>query len=67
MSFGVFFRPAAEADSKEAYDWYEQREAGLGLNFLRCIDECAALIQRHPEMFPMVHKQVRQAFGSRIR
>ena len=57
----TLFRPAAEAELKEAYSWYEEREAGLGTEFLRCVENGIQLIQRHPEIYPVVHKGIRQA------
>jgi len=56
----VILRPAAEADLQEAYDWYEERERGLGAEFLRRVDSCIQLICRHPEMYPAVYMDARQ-------
>lgn len=66
MISGIILRPAAEADLQEAYEWYEQREAGLGAEFLRCVDSCVQLIRRHPEIFPTVHQHVRQGVVRRF-
>jgi plasmid stabilization system protein ParE len=52
----VIVRPAAEADLQEAYAWYEERESGLGAEFVRCVDSCVENIVRHPEMYPTVHQ-----------
>jgi plasmid stabilization system protein ParE len=60
MIAGIIFRPAAELELQEAYDWYEEREPGLGVEFMRCVDGCVQLIRRHPEIFPATHKHVRQ-------
>jgi toxin ParE1/3/4 len=56
----VIVRPAAEADLQEACAWYEERESGLGAEFVRCVDSCVENIVRHPEMYPTVHQGVRQ-------
>lgn len=66
MIAGVIFRPAAEADLKEAYEWYEEREPGLGRECVRCVDSCVQLIRRHPEIYPMTHKHVRQGVVRRF-
>ena len=66
MIAGVIIRPAAEADLKEAYEWYEQREAGLGVEYLRCVDSCVQLVRRQPEIYPMIHKHVRQGVVRRF-
>ena len=56
----VIFRPAAELVLQEAHDWYEEREPGLGAEFIRTVDACVQGIRRHPEIFPAVYRQVRQ-------
>ncbi|MBG1269497.1 type II toxin-antitoxin system RelE/ParE family toxin [Nostoc sp. WHI] len=52
---------AAELDIIEACDWYEEREFGLGVEFLRCIDACLNLIQRHPSTYQIVYETYRRA------
>ena len=66
MISGVILRPAAEADLQDAYEWYEQREAGLGMEFLRCVDSCVQLIRRHPEIYPTIHRHLRQGLVRRF-
>lgn len=66
MTRRAIFKPAAEAEMEEAHAWYEQREAGLGNEFLRCMDACIASLQRNPEAYPVVHKQVRMALVRRF-
>jgi plasmid stabilization system protein ParE len=62
----IIFKPEARFDVAEAYKWYEQRDPGLGAEFMRTIDSCVHQIQRHPEMYPIVHKNVRQALARRF-
>lgn len=62
----VIFRPAAEADLKEAHGWYEARESGLGKDLVRRVEDCVQLIRRHPEIFPAVHEQIRQGVVKRF-
>ena len=62
----IIFRPEARFDVAEAYDWYEERDPGLGAEFMRAIDSCVHQIQRNPEMYPIVHKNVRQALARRF-
>lgn len=62
----ITFKPEAKLDLAEAYEWYEQRDAGLGAEFMRAVDSCAHQIERHPEMYPVVHKNVRQALTRRF-
>jgi len=50
----------------EAYDWYQQREPELGAAFVREVDSCVKNIVLHPEMYPIVHKHVRQGLLRRF-
>jgi toxin ParE1/3/4 len=54
-------RSPAEADVAEAFEWYEQRIPGLGLEFLRAVDVTFAIIARAPELFPPLQKGIRRA------
>ena len=54
-------RPLAEIDVAEAFDWYEQRSPGLGMEFLRAVDVTFAIIARTPQLFPQLQKNVRRA------
>ena len=40
----VIFTPEAADDVAEAYAWYEEREPGLGEDFLRCVEACLMLV-----------------------
>jgi len=41
----------AEADLREAFQWYEARSHGLGHEFLRCVEARLNLIARMPQIF----------------
>ena len=58
--------PQAEQDIAEAYAWYEERQRGLGEEFLRCIDACLASIRRNPEWYAFVHETYRRALARRF-
>jgi toxin ParE1/3/4 len=51
----------AEADIDTAFAWYESQREGLGLEFLTAVEATLALIQRSPDQFPRVHRNVRRA------
>lgn len=59
-------RPLAEADAQAAFDWYEGQAAGLGHEFLRAVDAGYAMIERWPEMFPLVYRATRRALLRRF-
>ncbi len=39
MSLSIVLRPAAQEEFDEAVDWYEQKSAGLGVEFLNRVEE----------------------------
>lgn len=43
---------SAEADLANAFLWYEQQTAGLGVEFRRAVDARFASIVRSPELYP---------------
>jgi plasmid stabilization system protein ParE len=57
----LLIRPAAEMDMLLATEWYETRAAGLGTDFLRAADVCFGLIQRMPQAYQLVARDVRRA------
>jgi plasmid stabilization system protein ParE len=58
--------PEAERDIAEAYDWYEARRAGLGAEFLNCVNACLQSIQRMPEMHEQVFETYRRGLIRRF-
>jgi plasmid stabilization system protein ParE len=66
MTYQVIVRPEAAREIQEAFDWYEERSEGLGLEFLRAADACLSVVRRNPEAFPVVHEQVRRALLRRF-
>ncbi len=57
---------AAEADIDEAFAWYEQRQTGLGFEFMRAVNARIRSIQRNPEMCGFVERHYRQALVRRF-
>ena len=66
MATELILAPEVEQDLAEASAWYESRRAGLGEEFLRCVDACIAAILRRPEMPAVVHRQYRRALVRRF-
>jgi hypothetical protein len=54
MGNRIAITPEADAKLTEAFVWYESKQVGLGHEFLRAFSACFGLIQRHPEIFPVV-------------
>ena len=56
MKLTILIIPEAEAEIKEAYQWYEKRSEGLGNDFLLCMEEALTKILRNPGVHPVVHR-----------
>lgn len=61
MTLDVAFRPEAEADVLETYDWYERQQAGVGESCVDSEDATLDRIQRMPKMYPVIIQQIRRA------
>ncbi|MGI8654261.1 MAG: type II toxin-antitoxin system RelE/ParE family toxin [Pyrinomonadaceae bacterium] len=61
MSYEIIVRPEAAREVQEAFDWYQEKTEGLGLEFLRAADACLAGIQRSPFASPMMYQEIRRA------
>ena len=61
MDRTVVFTAEADHDVLESYSWYEERERGLGEEFLRAVEACLSGIQRYPAMYPVVADEFRRA------
>ena len=66
MNYALLFLPEVEEDVMAAYVWYEDRAAGLGLEFLRSFYAHAALLQRTPLLFRNVHGDFRRGLLRRF-
>ncbi|MBC7909470.1 MAG: type II toxin-antitoxin system RelE/ParE family toxin [Pyrinomonadaceae bacterium] len=66
MTYQIIVRPEAAREIQDAFDWYEEKSEGLGLEFLRAADACLAGIKRSPLASPIVHEQIRRALLRRF-
>ena len=62
----IVIRPAAAADIEDAFVWYEQKRRGLGLEFLKIVDEAVNAIQRAPQLHAVIHRNTRRALLRRF-
>lgn len=62
----MIIRPEAEADLVNTRDWYERQRAGLGAEFLLCVEEVIERISRTPEMYAVVYQDIRRALTRRF-
>ena len=56
----------AEQDADEAIRWYDEKSTTLGDEFLKNVNKCIESIERHPEIYPRVHRQMRRALLERF-
>jgi plasmid stabilization system protein ParE len=61
MSLLIVFRDEAQAEFDEAFDWYEQQQTGLGVDFLMCVAEILERIESLPEACEIIFEDVRRA------
>jgi toxin ParE1/3/4 len=66
MSRELIVRPEAEAKLAQAFEWYESRIPGLGLDFSRAVDNLFNSILRNPLKYPVVYKAVRRGLTRRF-
>jgi plasmid stabilization system protein ParE len=59
-------RPAARAEIDEAYQWYEERRAGLGEEFLRAVRAVLAEVEQAPRRYPVIRNDIRRALLRRF-
>jgi len=52
MTSALRLRPEAEEDVRQAYAWYEEQRAGLGEDFLLCVEAGLATISVNRQPFP---------------
>ena len=60
MTLPLIITPEAEADIADARTWYERRRAGLGEQFLLCVEAALDHIRRVPAAATEVHPGVRR-------
>jgi len=66
VSWRVTIRPKAGDDLRHAHDWYEERRAGLGDEFLAAHAEALVRLEAHPERFPIYYQGFRRVLTRRF-
>ena len=57
----IILKPEAVLMTKDAYDWYEEQNKGLGEIFLDELDKCLEKLRSNPAGRPKISKNYRQA------
>ncbi len=66
VSHRIHFRPEAESDIEKAAVWYEKQREGLGNDFLDELLIACDTILENPNLYPLVHRQIRRAVIQRF-
>jgi plasmid stabilization system protein ParE len=66
VKFQVELRPAAVADLRKTFEWYEERLPGLGEDFLAAVRAKLDQIESNPLQFPVVRGATRRAIVRRF-
>jgi plasmid stabilization system protein ParE len=61
VTLPVRLRRIAQAEFDEAADWYESRRTGLGLRFVRAIQQALAELADHPHRWAEVEPGIRES------
>jgi plasmid stabilization system protein ParE len=66
MSLPIRLLPEAQRVFDDAVDWYEQRQAGLGVDFVARVREVMNRIAANPKLHAAVYGDVRKALVARF-
>ena len=67
MSKTLILTPQAEKDFRTAYEWYEEKEVGLGKEFAQSVDLKLASVLQSPKQYSVIYKSlVRRALTNRF-
>jgi plasmid stabilization system protein ParE len=66
VNWTVTIRPKARTDLRRAHDWYEERCAGLGDEFLAALAETLLRLEADPERFPLYYRGFRRVLTRRF-
>lgn len=61
MSRQFLVAAEAQADIAEAVEWLNDRSPALPLRFRNAVEDAFKAISEYPEMFPVVHREIRRA------
>jgi toxin ParE1/3/4 len=62
----LVLRRQAKGDLRETFQWYEEKQPGLGHSFRASVESVLSSIQAYPRMYPRVDPSVRRAATDRF-
>jgi plasmid stabilization system protein ParE len=60
MTRQLTFQPEATTEANEAFNWYEDRQAGLGIEFYRELTRCLEFVVENPLLARIVYGGLRK-------
>jgi toxin ParE1/3/4 len=60
MSYTLVVQSEAIIDIQEAFDWYEERQAGLGYEFIEELEEGFERLCKHPQHYTAINQTYRR-------
>jgi toxin ParE1/3/4 len=66
VNWQVTIRPAARADLREARDWYDRRQEGLGSEFLLAVADAMLSLEEAPHRQPIYYRDFRRVLTDRF-
>jgi plasmid stabilization system protein ParE len=66
MSLPIVFRMEAQSEFDRAFDWYENKQPGLGVDFLNHVAEMLNHVELMPESSAQVFEDIRRAVVHRF-
>ena len=61
MAYTVIFKPLAQLEIDEAYDWYQQDHIKMGAVFLDQLGRTSEFLSSNPHLYPCVVQDLRRA------
>jgi plasmid stabilization system protein ParE len=61
MNWPLVFHPDVEEEVRDAYQWYENRQPGLGDDFLTALETVYAALRSTPERHQIIERDIRHS------
>jgi len=58
--YSVIFSARAQKEIAQSWNWYEDRQQGLGDRFIKEVISRVKLIQQHPDRYPLRYRSYRE-------
>ena len=62
----MLVRESAQIDLRDAFNWYQDKQPGLGEEFMEAVEDKLRRIESNPLQFPILRGQTRRAIVTRL-